>query len=95
MEKRLAQSTGLPPPAKRGQSLMSLPSQPNSIPSQSNQFSTPQPKASWGASDFWGSGNIQPDSLMLNNVLGDLEMEVGGEPEKNIPINGNCFNPFK
>ncbi|XP_052100653.1 antiviral innate immune response receptor RIG-I-like isoform X2 [Mytilus californianus] len=73
-EKQLARTSQiqLPAPARRGQISQNLPSVPET------SVNEPQPT---------DEEYVQPDSIMLQEVKKNLEMEVSGEPEQNIPIN--------
>lgn len=74
-EKQLARTSQiqLPVPARRGQIGQNLPSVPET------SVNEPQPT---------DEEYVQPDSIMLQDVKRNLELEVNDEPEQNIPING-------
>lgn len=74
-EKQLARTSliQLPIPAWRGQISQNLPSVP--------ETSVNEPQHT-------DEEYVQPDSIMLQDVKRNLELEVNGEPEQNIPING-------
>ncbi|XP_071167740.1 ATP-dependent RNA helicase DHX58-like isoform X2 [Mytilus edulis] len=73
-EKQLARTSQiqLPVPARRGQIGQNL----SFVPETS--VNEPQPT---------DEEYVQPDSIMLQDVKRNLEMEVNGEPEQNIPVN--------
>ncbi|XP_063433392.1 antiviral innate immune response receptor RIG-I-like isoform X1 [Mytilus trossulus] len=73
-EKQLASTSQiqLPVPVRRGQIGQNLPSVP--------ETSVNEPQST-------DEEYVQPDSIMLQDVKRNLEMEVNGEPEQNIPVN--------